>query len=164
MFRSVNHYRNKKTKKQSVLQLLRNNLSKLSPIFMLLAVVGFFIAIALFYGLEAVNMRLERIDLYLPTIILWIITNIIIKLSPQQKSWSRRLIVIILIGLSLRYLYWRSLSTLNLSNFTNGLFSIILLAIELLFTSGTILQLYLMLNIKSRHYQADQVSRDVINQ
>ncbi|MGK7953929.1 MAG: glycosyltransferase, partial [Crocosphaera sp.] len=160
MFRRLNHNAEGKTQEKSVLQLLTNNGSKPSIIFLLLAVVGFLIAI-LFP--QVINFELNEIYLYLPTIILVILTQIIIKLSPKPKSWSRGLIVTILITLTFRYLYWRSLSTLNFSTFTNGVFSILVFVIELCFVLAIILQLYLSLNTKNRSYQADQVSLDVIN-
>ncbi|ACB50354.1 UDP-glucose-beta-D-glucan glucosyltransferase [Crocosphaera subtropica ATCC 51142] len=163
MFRSVNRHPHQTDQKKSILQLLLSNLSQPSIIFILLAIVGFLIAIALFDCLGEVNIGLDKIYLYLPTILLVILTQIIMKLSPHPKSWSRGLIITILIALTLRYLYWRSLSTLNLSNLTNSIFSLLLLGIELIFTFGTLLQLYLTLNVKNRSHQAAELSRDVIN-
>uniref|UniRef100_UPI000D1D7BBB glycosyltransferase family 2 protein n=1 Tax=Cyanothece sp. BG0011 TaxID=2082950 RepID=UPI000D1D7BBB len=163
MFRSVDNQPDPTTQKKSRLQLLLSNVSQPPLIFILLAIVGFLIAIALFSCLREVTVGLEEIYLYIPTLILVILTQIIMKLSPSSKAWSRGLIVTILMTLTLRYLYWRSLSTLNLSNITNSIFSLLLLGIEILFTFGTLLQLYLTLKIKDRRHQAAELSRDVIN-
>ncbi len=163
MFRSVDNQQDQTTQKKSISQLLLSNVSQLSIIFILLAIVVFLISIILFYCLGEVNIGLDKTYLYLPTVFLVILTQIIIKLSPHPKSWSRGLIVTILMGLTLRYLYWRSLFTLNLSNLTNSIFSVLLLGIEILFTFGTLLQLYLTLKIKDRRHQATELSRDVIN-
>ncbi|EAZ89384.1 glycosyltransferase family 2 protein, partial [Crocosphaera chwakensis] len=163
MFRSVDNQPDQTNQKKSILQLLLSNLSQRFVIFILLAIFGFLIAITLFYCVGEVNFALNKSYLYLPTFFLVILTQITIKLSPHPKSWSRGLIVTILIGLTLRYLYWRSLSTLNLSNITNSIFSVLLLGIEILFTFGTLLQLYLTLKIKDRRHQVAELSRDVIN-
>ncbi|MDJ0731195.1 MAG: glycosyltransferase [Crocosphaera sp.] len=164
MFRSFNRYRDRTTQKQSVLQLLRSNLSQRYPIFILLAVVGFLIAIASLEWLEELTISTEKICLYLPTIFLVILTQIIMKLSPNPKSWSRGLIVTILIGLTFRYLYWRSLSSLNLSNPIDGIFSISLFLMELLVIFSSLLQLYLMYNLKDRKREADYYSQQVIDE
>ncbi|GFE71119.1 glycosyltransferase [Chroococcus sp. FPU101] len=100
--------------------------------------------------------------LFLPTIIVIYITQIIIKVSPRPQTWSRNIIVIILVVLSIRYFLWRILSTLNLSTPLNGIFSIGLFLIELMVLSAGFLQFYLMLNIKERRHEAEQYSQAVI--
>ena len=96
-----------------------------------------------------------------PTILLFLSAQIIIKFSPQPKTWSRRIVVSILLLLTIRYLSWRVLSTLNLSNPIDGIFSLTLLLMELLAMSGSILQLLMMFNIKERHQEADRYSQKV---
>ncbi|MGK7935623.1 MAG: glycosyltransferase [Xenococcaceae cyanobacterium] len=96
-----------------------------------------------------------------PTILLFLSAQIIIKFSPQPKTWSRRIVVSILLILTIRYLSWRVLSTLNLSNPIDGIFSLTLLLMELLAMSGSILQLLMMFNIKERHQEADRYSQKV---
>ncbi len=96
-----------------------------------------------------------------PTILLFLSAQIIIKFSPQPKTWSRRIVVSILLLLTIRYLSWRVLSTLNLSNPIDGIFSLTLLLMELLAMSGSILQLLMMFNIKERHQEADRYSQRV---
>ncbi len=100
--------------------------------------------------------------LYLPTLIFFVITWIVMKLSPQQKTWSRVIMVSILLALTIRYLLWRSLSTLNLDTPLNGIFSIALLGMELLFIFSSCVQLYLVLKIKDRRRQADFLSSSVV--
>ncbi|MDJ0659847.1 MAG: glycosyltransferase [Crocosphaera sp.] len=152
MFRSINRHLNPTDQQKSTI------------IFILLAIVGFLIAIALFECLGYINIPLEKIYLYSPTLILFILSQIIIKLSPNPKSWSRGLIVTVLIGLTLRYLYWRSLSSLNLSNPIDGIFSVSLFVMELLVIFSSLLQLYLMYHLKDRKREADYYSQKVINQ
>ena len=97
-----------------------------------------------------------------PTILLFLLAQIIIKVSPQPQKWSRRIVVSILLILIIRYLSWRVLSTLNLSNPIDGIFSLTLLLMELLAMAGSILQLLMMFNIKERDREADKYSLKVI--
>ncbi|MDX2213390.1 MAG: glycosyltransferase [Oculatellaceae cyanobacterium bins.114] len=87
----------------------------------------------------------------------------IIKLSPHPRVWSRTLVVSILLILAVRYLLWRSLSTLNLSTPLNGVFSIGLFAMELMLLSGGIIQLLLLLRTHDRRPEADRLAIDVVN-
>jgi cellulose synthase (UDP-forming) len=73
------------------------------------------------------------------------------------------LVVGILLTLALRYLLWRSLSTLNLSTPLNGVFSLGLFLMELLLLSGGIIQLFLLLRVHDRRPEADRLSNDVLN-
>ena len=100
--------------------------------------------------------------LLLPTVLLFLLAQIIIKLSPQPKTWSRRIVVSILLLLTIRYLSWRALSTLNLSNPIDGVFSLALLLMELLAMTGSIIQLILMFTVKDRNQEADKYSKAVI--
>ncbi|MGK7952653.1 MAG: glycosyltransferase [Xenococcaceae cyanobacterium] len=97
-----------------------------------------------------------------PTILVFLVGLIIVKAYPKPKGWIRSLVIIILLGLTLRYLLWRSLSTLNLSNPLNGTFSIILFCLELLVIFSSSLQLFLMLKVKNRQREADRLSIPVI--
>ncbi|PSF36769.1 cellulose synthase catalytic subunit [Aphanothece hegewaldii CCALA 016] len=99
--------------------------------------------------------------LFLPTLILIYITQIILKASPQPKTWSRNIIVFILFFLSIRYFCWRILTTLNLATPINGIFSIGLLSIEIIVLLAGFIQLYLMLRIKERRQEAEQYSKAV---
>ncbi|WP_017319166.1 glycosyltransferase family 2 protein [Mastigocladopsis repens] len=98
-----------------------------------------------------------------PTVALLLSVLLVMKISPQPRVWSRRLVVGILIILTLRYILWRSLSTLNLVNPLNGVFSIGFLLLEMLMLFGGTIQLFLMLNVKDRCREADEKSVAVIN-
>ena len=100
--------------------------------------------------------------LLVPTIVLFLSAQIIIKVSPQPQTWSRRIVVSILLLLTIRYLSWRALSTLNLSNPIDGIFSLTLLLMELLAMTGSIIQLLLIFTVKDRNQEADKYSQAVI--
>ncbi len=97
-----------------------------------------------------------------PTIFLLLMVLGIMRISPQPRIWSRRIVVSILIILTSRYVVWRSLSTLNLINPLNGVFSIGLFILEMIMLIGSIIQLFLMLNVKERKKEADINSLAVI--
>lgn len=97
-----------------------------------------------------------------PTVLLLVIALGIMKVSPQPRRWSRSIVVGILLVLTLRYIVWRSLATLNLSDPLNGVFSLGLFFFEMLMlTSGT-LQLVLMFRVRDRRVEADVRSVAVI--
>ncbi|MBD3887075.1 glycosyltransferase [Phormidium tenue FACHB-886] len=97
------------------------------------------------------------------TVTLMLVVMAVIKISPRPRIWSRTLVVGILLILAVRYLLWRSLSTLNLSTPLNGVFSVGLFLMELLLLSGGIIQLVLLLRTNDRRPEADRVSQAVIN-
>jgi cellulose synthase (UDP-forming) len=97
------------------------------------------------------------------TVVLMLVVIAITKMSPRPRIWSRTIVVGILLILAIRYLLWRSLSTLNLSTPLNGVFSIGLFAMELLLLSGGIIQLMLLLRTNDRRPEADRLSQAVIN-
>lgn len=101
--------------------------------------------------------------LLIPTLILFLISWVITKISPVPKTWSRIAIVAILSVLTLRYVLWRSLSTLNLTTPLNGVFSLSLFILEMLMLSSTIIQLFLMLKVTDRRREADKYAVNVIN-
>lgn len=98
-----------------------------------------------------------------PTVIAWVITIAITTISPQPRPWSRVLVISILLGLVIRYILWRSLSTLNVTDPLNGLFSLGLFWLEMLLLIHNIIQLFLMWGFKNRRYQAEQLSKQVLN-
>ncbi|MBD1808554.1 glycosyltransferase [Microcoleus sp. FACHB-SPT15] len=97
------------------------------------------------------------------TVALMIVVLAVIKVSPQPRTWSRGLVVGILLILAVRYLLWRALSTLNLSTPLNGVFSLGLFLMELLLLSGSIIQLVLLLRVNDRRPEAERLSNDVLN-
>ncbi len=96
--------------------------------------------------------------LLVPTLILFLLAQIVIKASPQPKPWSRRLVAGVLFVLLVRYFLWRSLSTLNLANPEEGIVSILLLFMEFLAMGGSGIQLLLLFTVKNRHKEADKYS------
>jgi cellulose synthase (UDP-forming) len=101
--------------------------------------------------------------LLIPTVILGLISQVVTKLSPQPRTWSRVIVVSILLAVTIRYVVWRSLSTLNLSNPLDGVFSLGLLFMELLIIFSYSFQLYLMLKVKDRRREADRMAVGVID-
>lgn len=97
--------------------------------------------------------------LLVPTIVLFVLAQIVVKLSPEPTTWSRRLVATVLFALFVRYFLWRSLSTLNLADPTQGVFSIALLLMELLAMAGGALQMLLLFTVKNRDSEADKYSK-----
>jgi len=98
-----------------------------------------------------------------PTVVLLVIAIAITKISPQPRPWSRLLVIGILLGLLIRYILWRSLSTLNVTDPLNGFFSLGLFVMEMLLVTHNIVQLFLMLQCKNRRRQADRLSQQVLD-
>lgn len=97
-----------------------------------------------------------------PTVVLFLLAWGITKISPRPCTWSRIAVVAVLLGLLLRYLSWRVLSTLNLEDPLSGTFSVLLLLMELLSILGTVIQLTLLLRMRDRRPEADQLQTNVI--
>ncbi len=97
-----------------------------------------------------------------PTVLLLVIALGIMKVSPQPQRWSRSIVVGILLMLTVRYIVWRSLTTLNLSNPLNGVFSLGLFFFEMLMLTSGLLQLVLMFRVKDRRLEADERSVAVL--
>ena len=98
-----------------------------------------------------------------PTVVLLAIAIAIMKVSPQPRTWSRVLVVGILLALTLRYILWRSLSTLNVADPLNGFFSLGLFFLEMLMLASSTLQLFLMLRMKNRRREADLLANQVLD-
>ncbi len=98
-----------------------------------------------------------------PTVVLFLISLGVMKTSPQPRTWSRVVVVSIMFALTIRYVLWRSLSTLNLDNPLDAILSLGLFFMELAVIFSYSFQLYLMLKVKPRHRQADQMSVAVID-
>jgi len=96
-----------------------------------------------------------------PTVGLFLVVWGITKTSEQPRTWSRLIVVAILLGLLLRYLAWRIFSTLNLADPLSGTLSLLLLGMELVSLSGVVIQLTLLLRIRDRGPQANQLQTTV---
>ncbi|MEW6496872.1 MAG: glycosyltransferase [Cyanobacteriota bacterium] len=101
--------------------------------------------------------------LLLPTITLLVGVFAVMKISPYPRPWSRWLVVGVLLLLMGRYVVWRSLSTLNLSNPLNGVFSLWLFFLEMTLLLNSTIPLVLMLNVKNRSHQATQLASAVLS-
>ena len=82
------------------------------------------------FWLEAPRVMGEY--LIAPTVLLCVLVLVITTISPQPRQWSRWLIVGSLLILTIRYVLWRSLSTINVATPLNGVFSIGLFALDIL--------------------------------
>ncbi len=105
----------------------------------------------------------HRKYLLLPTIALLVGVLAVMKVSPRPRPWSMWLVVGVLLGLTGRYIVWRSLTTLNLTDPLNGVFSLWLFSLEMLMLASSTIQLILMLNVKERGKQASQLASTVIS-
>ncbi len=88
--------------------------------------------------------------------ILLVITQVIMTISPQPRVWSRLLIIALLLALTVRYVLWRSLTTINLSTPLNATFSLALLVMELVVMAGYAVQLFLAVRERDRQQEADR--------
>ncbi len=113
------------------------------------------------FWLEAPRIMAEY--LIAPTVLLFVFVLVITKVSPQPRQWSRRLVVGILLILTIRYVLWRSLSTINVATPLNGVFSIGLFVLEILTLFSSTIGLLLMLNVNNRHQEANRLSTAVID-
>ncbi len=100
--------------------------------------------------------------LLLPTLFFFLVTQIVMKITPSYRLWPRIIVISILLALSIRYILWRCLSTLNLNDPLNGLFSLGLFFGEILFAVSNIIQFYLILKIDPKNQEADERQGAVI--
>ncbi|MEG4306748.1 glycosyltransferase [Microcoleus sp. D3_18a_C4] len=100
----------------------------------------------------------SKMYLLVPTFVLVSAALAAIKISPQPQKWSRAVVVAIILALTIRYVLWRSLATLNLTDPLNGIFSLGLFFLEMLLVFNTSIQLYLMLRMKDRRREADRMA------
>jgi cellulose synthase (UDP-forming) len=100
--------------------------------------------------------------IFIPSLILLAAVQIIIKVSPQPQIWSKGIIVPLLLFVTLRYLSWRFLTTLNLDNTLDSILSFVLLVMEVLMILSSMIQLILTLKTKNRRREADIYARTVL--
>jgi len=100
----------------------------------------------------------SKMYLLVPTVVLVLVALAAIKISPQPQKRSRPVVVAIVLALTIRYVLWRSLATLNLSDPLNGIFSLGLFFLEMLMVFTSSIQLYLMLRVKDRRREADRMA------
>jgi cellulose synthase (UDP-forming) len=100
--------------------------------------------------------------LFLPSLLCLLIVRSIRVMSPTPKPWSRGIIIAMILALTLRYFFWRSLETLNFTNFWNGFFSLLLWSLEMVSLLGGSVLLALSFRLKDRQKEADRYSQAVI--
>jgi cellulose synthase (UDP-forming) len=100
--------------------------------------------------------------LLFPTVVLLVLVLVVMRVSPVPRAWSRLIVVGTLLALMVRYVLWRSLSTLNLDRPLDGVFSLLLLALELLMLTNAMIQLFLMVRVRDRRPEADVRSLAVL--
>ena len=101
--------------------------------------------------------------LFFPTIALSVVALVITYISPQPEQWSRLVIVAILLILTIRYVLWRSLTTLNLTDPVNVAVSVGLFCLEMFSLLNGALQLFLLVQSRDRRREADEKSQAVIS-
>lgn len=112
---------------------------------------------------ELNNLKnLNNLSLFFPLILSISIVKLTIFLSPQQKKWSRNIIIFISLFFLVRYFIWRIFSTLNFQDYLNIFFSISLLIIEIIFIISPFFQTILTLKINSRKTKANELSSAII--
>jgi cellulose synthase (UDP-forming) len=90
-----------------------------------------------------------------PAVALVLLAWLVMQVSPRPRRWARVVVVGILFALTVRYILWRSLATLNLDTPLNGVFSLGLFFLEMLMLSSSLIQLFLMLRVRDRRKEAD---------
>jgi cellulose synthase (UDP-forming) len=100
----------------------------------------------------------SKMYLLVPTVALVSVAFAAIKISPTPQKWSQAVVVAIVLALTIRYVLWRSLTTLNLTDPLNGIFSLGLFFLEMLMVFSSSIQLYLMLRVKDRRREADRMA------
>jgi cellulose synthase (UDP-forming) len=96
-----------------------------------------------------------------PTVILLLLAFGITRLHPHPRPWSRYCVVSILLVLVMRYVSWRTLATLNLADPLTGTLSLGLFVMEMVGLLSSIIQLVLLLRVRDRRSQADQLEAAV---
>lgn len=104
----------------------------------------------------------DQLNLLLPTILSVIISQIVMKISPRPRPWSLAVIVGIILALIIRYVVWRSTSTLNLVDPLNGIFSLGLFFSEIILILASVILLYITPQTQDRRRQADLMQMAVI--
>jgi cellulose synthase (UDP-forming) len=92
------------------------------------------------------------------SLVLLLGVQVITRLCPQPRAWSRFIVITILLVLITRYLLWRSLTTLNLSTPLEGVISLGLFVMEMLIIVSYGVQLFFMLRERDRRHEADRYS------
>ena len=106
----------------------------------------------------------SMVRLWLPLLALLGISGLTMRLSPTPRHWSRWVIVSLLCVVTVRYLLWRSLSTLNFATPLSGVLSVGLLGLELVTLTASTIQLLLLLRSRDRRREANILAEDVASE
>ncbi len=88
---------------------------------------------------------------------LFLLALALTKISPKPRTAAGFMVVGIMLALTIRYVLWRALSTLNLATPLNGVFSLGLFFLEMVTVLMTLIQLCLVVTVKDRHSEADRL-------
>ncbi|MBE9223514.1 glycosyltransferase [Cyanobacterium stanieri LEGE 03274] len=108
------------------------------------------------------NFKVDYL-LYLPAILSIVFTIIVNSVFKKQNKIKRFITVIILTFMMIRYILWRSLSSLNFDDKVTGICSILLWGIELFFVFSPLLQNLMMLGLKFRNREANRFRQIVMD-
>ncbi|MEB3227975.1 MAG: glycosyltransferase [Synechocystis sp.] len=106
-----------------------------------------------FVQVPAENHRLLLKGIF---IVLAILIFSIVHYFPQSPRWAKVVVTGILMAFSLRYVLWRVLATLNLSDAPSGLLALAFLALEIPFTLLGLPQLFWAAGVKNHSRAADR--------
>ena len=163
-------------------RILRKRVHTATVVFLAIPVLILIIAIAWWSNIEGVATFFHAWDafelnppawlqvpsqlrgpwLVLPTTLALLLWQIILRLSPHPRLWSRIIMVSGLALVTLRYLVWRGLATLNLDNPLDGTVSLMVFGMEVLILSSILMRLVLFLGVKSRKSEADHYEQAVL--
>lgn len=114
--------------------------------------------IGLITQFKNIELPATFITYLIPLIIAIFIIQITVTISPQQKNWSRIIIIFTSLFFLIRYFIWRFHLTLNLDdNLSRGL-GIGLFLLEIIIIASPLWQTILTLKIKNRKTQAEELS------
>ncbi|MBE9041111.1 glycosyltransferase, partial [Oscillatoriales cyanobacterium LEGE 11467] len=100
---------------------------------------------------------------WIPIAILLVISSSIIRLFSPDNRNARSLTIAIFSAFTVRYILWRTLYTLNLSNSIDSCISISFLLVEFFLLATQSIRLFLTIEEKNRHQEADLLSVAVLD-
>ncbi len=95
------------------------------------------------------------LNFLIPCLFALILGQLIVRLTSPNSTWARSIIVTVSFILTLRYIYWRSFYTLNLTTTTTTIISVFILVLEIFAWIMPYLNLFMCIKRKSRHKEAD---------
>lgn len=102
-------------------------------------------------------------NLILANITLFIVILLVMTFSPEQKKWSQIIIISLILILSIRYIIWRLSNSLNMDNYLNLFFSLLLLAMEMFIIISNTFQMLLIATIRNKSQEFTEKNKAVID-